>query len=882
MPRRRTNRKPAKSRKKTGENRSPRIVIGIIITVLILFTLLSLSCYVAGLRSPSTNYCGWLGHWLAFGLHHALGHTAFAVPLLVAALAIMALLKQPPWRRFTGFCLLAGGLLFAASLFSYQAGNPLPDGNFGGWLGVLTGRYLSLFLGLGAYVVPALVIIWGSATWQGGEARRGHFVLSAFALLAGLFVQVFIAYVAPDWQCLPGPGPAFPAPGLAGIAVTGWLKGLLGPVGTLIVLIALAAAFLALFTTFELRSPSGLLRRLAESVAEARARRRIPTPKSRTIPEPVTGRESTPSPPEPAPELTEEPANADGQEPEEIPEPARPRRIRPVTDFKLDDFQSEFLDQLDKPGSGDQFFKDPREAKREAEQLLEKLREFGIDGSISNILSGPMITRFEFEPGPGVKVQRIGALEADIALALSAERIRILAPIPGKNAVGIEIPNRDRSTVHLHQIITSEPFRDLQGPLGFALGTTITGDPFAADIARMPHVLIAGTTGSGKSVCINSIIASIVYRSSPREVRFLTIDPKQLELPIYNPIPHLLSRTTTDPDKAVRELNEVVKIMEVRYGEFAELGVRDIATYNQRAKAEGLETKPYIVVVIDELADLMLRAPTEIEQRITRLAQMSRAVGIHLVLATQRPSVDVITGLIKANFPCRIAFQVASKTDSRTILDMNGAEALLGRGDMLFLPPGKGDPVRLHGSFISAAACIRVVNLWTTAYLTRLLEGKVEDPAAKARAMVERDVVDALFDRRKAGSKRKRSIIEELLPEEVADELMEQEYYEPLPEVRSGALTEHTRKEEKAKEARKLDEKLPDAARIVVRHKEASVSMLQRRLDIGWARAGRIIDQLEDIGIVGPYVGSKSRKVLVRNESELEDKLAGDDPPAEA
>jgi S-DNA-T family DNA segregation ATPase FtsK/SpoIIIE len=278
-------------------------------------------------------------------------------------------------------------------------------------------------------------------------------------------------------------------------------------------------------------------------------------------------------------------------------------------------------------------------------------------------------------------------------------------------------------------------------------------------------------------------------------------------------------------------------------------------------------------VVIDELADLMLRAPTEIEQRITRLAQMSRAVGIHLVLATQRPSVDVITGLIKANFPCRIAFQVASKTDSRTILDMNGAEALLGRGDMLFLPPGKGDPIRLHGSFISAQANIRIVNLWTTTYLTQLLKGKVEDPEDRARALVEREVVDALYDRSKAGSRRKREVISEILPDEVADELMSLDYHEPLPEVRSGALEEHEREQEQRDRERKLDEKFADAARIVVRHKEASVSMLQRRLDIGWARAGRIIDQLQESGIVGPYVGSKSRKVLVPDEVQLEDLL---------
>jgi S-DNA-T family DNA segregation ATPase FtsK/SpoIIIE len=397
----------------------------------------------------------------------------------------------------------------------------------------------------------------------------------------------------------------------------------------------------------------------------------------------------------------------------------------------------------------------------------------------------------------------------------------------------------------------------------------------------MPHILIAGTTGSGKSVCINSIIASIIYRASNHEVRFLTLDPKQLELPVYNSIPHLLSQTTIDPRQAVNQLDRVVRIMEVRYAEFANLGVRDIATFNKRAATEGIDPKPYIVIIIDELADLMLRAPTEVEERITRLAQMSRAVGIHLILATQRPSVDVITGLIKANFPCRVAFQVASKTDSRTVLDMNGAEGLLGRGDMLFLPPGKGDAVRLHGSFISAAASIRIVNLWTVAYLTEKLTGRVDDPEAKARAMVEADVVDVLYDRSKRSIRRKRERLVAILPEPVIDELMEESYYEPLPEVRSGAVEKHEQRERT--EARKLDEKFEPAAKIVVRHKEASVSMLQRRLDVGWARAGRIIDQLEEYGIVGPYVGSKSRKVLVDSEAgllKLLEEMRNPSPPA--
>jgi S-DNA-T family DNA segregation ATPase FtsK/SpoIIIE len=545
----------------------------------------------------------------------------------------------------------------------------------------------------------------------------------------------------------------------------------------------------------------------------------------------------------------------------------------PPPRFNLTEFQKEFLGLLDQPTEGDRSFKDQGEAEQEKELLLDKLAQFRIEGRVSDILSGPMITRFEFEPAPGIKVSSVENLADDLSLALSAERIRILAPIPGKNAVGIEIPNKVRQTVFLRDVLTSEGFRKEKSPLGFALGTTITGEPCSSDLRTMPHILIAGTTGSGKSVCINSIISSIIYRSSYRDVRFLTIDPKQLELPLYNPIPHLLGRTTTDPGQAVNQLTRIVNIMDARIGEFAKLGVRDIAGFNARAEEEGFERKPYIVVVIDELADLMLRAENEMEQRITRLAQMSRAVGIHLIIATQRPSVDVITGLIKANFPCRIAFQVASKTDSRTILDLNGAEALLGRGDMLFLPPGKGEPARLHGTFISDRAAKRIVDLWSRTYLTELLTGLVDNPADRAERLVAADVVDAFYDPEKSGIKKKQDELRAVLPEEAIDSLMSRQYYSVLSEESPEVMAERTRVQQQ-QQTLDFDEKFAEAARIVVRHREASVSMLQRRLDVGWARAGRITDQLEQAGIVGPYVGSKSRKVLVSGEAELERVLA--------
>jgi S-DNA-T family DNA segregation ATPase FtsK/SpoIIIE len=310
--------------------------------------------------------------------------------------------------------------------------------------------------------------------------------------------------------------------------------------------------------------------------------------------------------------------------------------------------------------------------------------------------------------------------------------------------------------------------------------------------------------------------------------------------------------------------------MEQRYGEFARAGVRDIADYNERMVSEGKPKKPYIVVIIDELADLMLRAPDKIEDMITRLAQMSRAVGIHLILATQRPSVDVITGLIKANFPCRIAFQVASKTDSRTILDMNGAESLLGRGDMLFLPPGKGEPLRLHGAFISAAETKKIVDLWSEYYLTEMLDNFISSGKIKAREIIQQGALEILLDKEKAAIKEKRQLLYSLLPENVADNLLALDYHRLLPEIEQA----DKKKSETKESLREIDEFFAEAAKLVFRHKEASVSMLQRRLDVGWARAGRIIDQLEQVGIVGPYVGSKSRRVLAETEDELNQLIA--------
>ncbi len=446
----------------------------------------------------------------------------------------------------------------------------------------------------------------------------------------------------------------------------------------------------------------------------------------------------------------------------------------------------------------------------ELSRILEKtLVDFGVVGKVSEVHPGPVITLFEYEPAPGVKVNQILNRQDDLALALRAQRIRIVAPIPGKAAVGIEIPNRAKATVSFREIIASAPFRDTRDALPFALGKDVAGVPFTASLDRMPHLLIAGATGSGKSVCINALIMSLLLKRTPAELRFILIDPKMLELTQYNGIPHLRMPVVTDPKKAAQALRYCVKEMERRYQILARHGARNIDAYN-RLGLDPLAVEdarlPYLVVVVDELADLMALLPAEIEEPIGRLAQMARAVGIHLILATQRPSVDVLTGVIKANFPSRIAFQVASRTDSRVILDMNGAESLLGNGDSLYLPAGKPEPHRIHGSYVSGEEIERVVTF-----------------------------------------------------------LRSQGAPQPLDEV--------TLETSVTTDSEADDDLYEDAMRLVVLHQQASTSMLQRRLKVGYSRAARLLDLLEERGVVGPPEGAKGREVLV-TEHDLAERRA--------
>ena len=446
-----------------------------------------------------------------------------------------------------------------------------------------------------------------------------------------------------------------------------------------------------------------------------------------------------------------------------------------------------------------------------ATKLQKTLHSFGVSAKVENVSVGPAITRYELKPAEGVRVSKIANLADDIALNLAAETIRIEAPIPGKQAVGIEVPNKEKEAVHLREVLESEEFQNNKSKLTVALGKDVAGNIQLADIAKMPHVLIAGSTGSGKSVCINTIISSIIYNAKPSEVKLVMVDPKVVELSVYNGIPHLLIPVVTDPKKAAGALAWAVQEMDDRYNKFAQKGVRDLKGYNKAIeKEEGVGKLPQIVIIVDELADLMMVAAKDVEEAICRLAQKARAAGMHLVIATQRPSVDVITGLIKANIPSRIAFAVSSQVDSRTILDSVGAEKLLGKGDMLFFPSGAPKPLRVQGAFVSDEEVEKIVDF----------------VKQNGTATYSEDILESIEKNNKTDK-------------EIAQEADEDDETDPF---------------------------LMDAIETVVETGQASTSFIQRRFKVGYARAGRIIDQMEERGIISGYQGSKPREVLMSKE----------------
>ncbi len=522
-----------------------------------------------------------------------------------------------------------------------------------------------------------------------------------------------------------------------------------------------------------------------------------------------------------APEMQEEAGREEEKQAGETEEKADPLTLEEKEEI-AQEFEEVFekipytyptFSLLDSAENGEDLEDSRQELKENASKLISTLKSFNVEAKLLNVSRGPAVTRYELKPGDGVKVSKFVGLADDISLRLAASGVRIEAPIPNKEAVGIEIPNKTVAVVNIKEVLDSPEFSGFSSKLAFALGKDIAGKNVVVDLAKMPHLLIAGATGSGKSVCINTLITSILYKADPNEVKLLMIDPKVVELGIYNGIPHLMIPVVTDPRRASGALYWAVQEMTRRYAIFAENDVRNLDGYNQMIKDRGEEnTMPHIVIIIDELADLMMVAPGEVEDSICRLAQMARAAGMHLVIATQRPSVDVITGIIKANIPSRIAFAVSSQVDSRTILDAGGAEKLLGRGDMLFSPVGSSKATRLQGAFISDKEVERVVEFVKSGSVTRYDE----------------DVLEKIENGKTVA-------------------------------IEGGASDEDD-----------CDELLPRAIEIAVDTGKISASYLQRRLKIGFSRAARIVDQMEERGWIGPQDGSKPREVLLSKEDYLE------------
>lgn len=739
-------------------------------------------------------------------------------------------------QELLGVLIMALAVLLLLGVVSYRASD-FPAGGESGqvrnWLG-LAGAFISHYLyvytiGYASVILPLIVFLFG---WNLFAVTPLRSFFRACGILAGFGLLFSTALALPQAVSDTGSSIGYRLSGLFGGFIAETMSRWLGTAGSVIVLLT---AFIALFMTATSWSFRDTVLRIRESVRALVEGWRLKREEAEE--EEEESEEEEPSDEEPAlparprrPPVPEAPpAQPAFQKPEirtadDHRTPAivpKPRTPEPVPQAEQGEYCFPPVDMLRLPPAEERKIDKPAlEAK--AQFLEEKLKEFDILGQVVEIMPGPIITRFEVRPAPGVKVSRFVGIQDDLALVMQANRIRV-APIPGKAVVGVEIPNEKPSDVVLREIIESKAFRNSHSRLTVALGKTVEGVPYVTDLAQLPHLLVAGATGSGKSVCLNTIIASMLFRAKPSEVKFVLIDPKKLELSLYKNLQHhhlttqegLSEPVVTTVDNAVAVLKSLEMEMDRRYRTLARAGVRNIEDFNRAVDggkipaAEGSEPErklPYVVLVIDELADLMVLGAREIEEPIARLAQMARAVGIHLILATQRPSVDVITGVIKANFPSRIAFQVAQKTDSRTILDRNGAEKLLGKGDMLFMHPREPEPVRLHGAFISTEEVQTLV---------RHIHGQPREEAWSLPGSGGRGASET-----------------------------------------GGAAGER-------------DELFREAARLCVRHQQGSASLLQRRLRIGYSRAGRLIDELETAGILGPFDGSKARIVLVE-EDQLE------------
>lgn len=757
--------------------------------------------------------------------------------------------KTPPHRRgdeVLGLILLAAAALLLVSLYSYDAADgdlfvhlaDRPAANLGGSIGATLAAVGFQLLGLGAWAIACACAAMG---WM---RFRSHEIPAAFTKIAGCSALLIFGCILIHYAL--GPillgGHQAAAGGLLGAWGGAALLASFGPFGG--PLVAITAFLLSLVAVTKLslarlsRSAWGTLvlamrhlrttiTRWREQRRKSRQRRAVikkytakkPEPEQREAPEPkgkaaapnpfitlkvpvASKRPGAPLPDIPEPELAtpviEPTALLADPKPLPFEQPAGPDGEYALPDYDL------------LHGAPDDLAINQKELMKKAKAITAKAAEFRVTGEVVAIHPGPVVTTFEFRPGTGVKYSRITNLEDDLSLALKAESIRI-ARLPGKATVGIEVPNNQRLTIAFRDIVESAEFANHKSKLALAVGKQIHGETIITDLARMPHLLIAGTTGSGKSVALNSMLLSLLYNSTPDEVKLVLIDPKRLEFGLYEDIPHLLTPVVVEPKLAANALAWAVREMENRYKQLAEYGVRNIDQFNlilkrggeelaDHAEAGEIKPLPYIVVVIDELADLMMTASNVVEEAIVRLSQMARAVGIHLILATQRPSVDVLTGVIKNNLPARMSFRVASKVDSRVILDTQGAETLLGKGDMLFLAPGTSRISRVHGAYVDEEEVKGVVRFWRD----------------QARPAYTEEVVKA------------------------------------PPEAAKGAGSERNR-----------DEYFADAVRVVVTAGEASVSNIQRKLSLGYARAGRIMDMMESEGIVGPPQGSKPRRVLV-------------------
>jgi S-DNA-T family DNA segregation ATPase FtsK/SpoIIIE len=714
--------------------------------------------------------------------------------------------KHKHWNEVIGLLLFAIGLLILLGLVSYNAADPCfsvsgSGGETKNHIGII-GAYLSDALlrlfGLSAYFIPIFLLGYAVFLALGREAIHPH-LKKIGGIVLFISVSAFLGLRSSTVQLF---GEDVPSGGMLGGFISYLLlKGFYSTGAYIITLTSIVIA-LMLLTPFSPLKAFAWLRGLYGRMMD----------KLDILITVYQGRKEKTREAKKRPMLPKEPPKIIETQKQQPAPPREPKLAKPVqaTFEFMESKDAKSAYQLPSPELLDPLPPAVKKVSKEdmlaqSELLVRKLLDFDIQGRVTQVYPGPVVTMFEFEPAPGVKVSRIVNLADDLALAMKSSSVRIVSPLPGKGAVGIEVPNNTRETVYFRNILESPDYQANKSKLKVPLGKDIFGASVVSSIDKMPHLLIAGATGSGKSVAINTVILALLYGARPNEVKLVLVDPKMLELTLYNDIPHLLSPVVTQPKRAAETLRALVAEMERRYRQLAQKGSKNIDSYNKTVSE--VERLPYIVVIIDELADLMMTVQREVEDAIMRLAQMARAAGIHLIVATQRPSVDVITGLIKANLPARISFQVSSKTDSRTILDANGAENLLGMGDMLFLPPGTSHLIRVHGCFVSEAEIKRVVEFVKKQAKPNyeLLAQRVKEVAEAAETSNEDSERDELYDR---------------------------------------------------------------AVELVQMNGQASTSFLQRRLRVGYNRAARMIEMMEEDGIVAPADGAKPREVLVRKNMD--------------